>query len=60
MNNTLSDDVIRIKGTVEDIQYKNPDNGYIVALLDVDNEPVTAVGELGLIDVGESVISLMP
>lgn len=55
MNNTLSDDVIRIKGTVEDIQYKNPDNGYIVALLDVDNEPVTAVGELGLIDVGESV-----
>ena len=55
MNKTLSDELIKIKGTVEDIQYKNPDNGYVVALLDVDNEPVTAVGELGLIDVGESV-----
>ena len=55
MNKALSDELIKIKGTVEDIQYKNPDNGYIVALLDVDNEPVTAVGELGLVDVGESV-----
>lgn len=55
MNKALSDELIKIKGTVEDIQYKNPDNGYVVALLDVDNEPVTAVGELGLVDVGESV-----
>ena len=55
MNKALSDELVVIKGTVEDIQYKNPDNGYVVLLLDVDNEPVTAVGELGLVDLGESV-----
>ena len=54
MNNTLSNELIKIRGTVEEVSYKNTDNGFAVAILDVDNEPVTVVGELGLIEEGES------
>ena len=55
MNKTLSNELLKIKGTVEEVSYRNSDNGFAVAILDVDNEPVTVVGELGLIEEGEAV-----
>lgn len=45
-----------LKGVVEDVVYKNPDNGYIVITLDVDGAPETAVGVLGDIVEGETII----
>lgn len=45
----------RLKGTVEDITYLNEDNGYCVFTIAVNNEPVTVVGTLPYINVGEEV-----
>lgn len=45
----------KIKGTVEDITYMNEDNGYCVFTISVSNEPVTVVGTLPYINVGEEV-----
>ncbi len=42
-----------IKGTVEDIVYKNTETGFAVLVLAVDGEPVTVVGELAAADEGE-------
>ncbi len=44
-----------LQGVVEEVIYKNPDNGYIVIALDVDGAPETAVGTLGDIVEGETV-----
>ena len=39
-------DLLTVAGTVEDIIYKNEENHYSVVMLDVDGEPVTAVGTM--------------
>lgn len=44
-----------LQGTVEDVIYKNAENGYIVITLDVDGAPETAVGTLGDIVEGETI-----
>ncbi len=44
-----------LQGTVEEVIYKNTDNGYIVIALDVDGAPETAVGTLGDIVEGETI-----
>ncbi len=44
-----------LQGTVEEVVYKNADNGYIVITLDVEGAPETAVGVLGDIVEGETI-----
>ena len=44
----------QIEGTIENILYRNEENGYVVLDLNVGGEPVTVTGELGDVDEGES------
>ncbi len=44
-----------LQGVVEEVIYKNADNGYIVITLDVERAPETAVGTLGDIVEGETI-----
>lgn len=43
----------QIEGIVDNISYKNEENGFAVVIVDVDGEPVTAVGILGNVEEGE-------
>lgn len=43
----------RLQGTVEDVVFKNPENGYVVFVLNCNDIPVDVVGELGDIAEGE-------
>lgn len=43
-----------LSGTVEDVIYKNAENGYIILTLDVGGAPETVVGTLGEIVEGET------
>jgi len=45
----------RLEGTVEDIKFRNEQNGYTVLEIGCDDELVTAVGTFSDISVGESV-----
>ena len=51
-----TEEIITISGTAEEIIFKNPDNGYIVVMMDINGSPETAVGNLGDISEGESLI----
>ncbi|MCR4780888.1 MAG: ATP-dependent RecD-like DNA helicase [Ruminiclostridium sp.] len=51
-----TEEIITISGTAEEIIFKNPDNGYIVVMMDINGSPETAVGNLGDIAEGESLI----
>ena len=51
----MSETLERLKGTVEDITYVNEDNGYSVFTISVNGEPITVVGVLPYINVGEEV-----
>ena len=51
-----SADMTRIRGTVEEVIYRNEDNGYSVAVIDYENEPVTATGIMPRIRLGNEVI----
>ncbi|MBQ8883413.1 MAG: ATP-dependent RecD-like DNA helicase, partial [Oscillospiraceae bacterium] len=42
-----------LEGSVDCVVYRNDDNGFAVLTLDVDNEPVTVVGEFGNVEEGE-------
>lgn len=44
---------VLLEGTVEDIIYQNDDNGYTVCVLDVEGEPVTVVGTIPFLNMGE-------
>ena len=44
---------MEIKGQVESIVYYNEENGYTVCNLDVNNELITAVGNMPFISVGD-------
>ncbi len=48
-----ANDFIEIDGVVESVTYCNPENGYIVLDLDIKDEYITVVGELGDIEEGE-------
>lgn len=52
----MEHDIIHIEGTVEDVLFKNENNGYIVLELDAGGELITVVGELGEIESGEGLI----
>jgi len=45
-----------IEGSVENVTYKNENNGYIVLQIECNKELVTVVGNLGDIEVGEGLI----
>lgn len=51
MDNT---ELERLEGDVESIVYRNDENGYTVVELDSDGELITAVGNMPLIAVGET------
>ena len=44
-----------LQGTVEDIKFRNEQNGYTVLEVGCDDELITAVGTFSDISVGESV-----
>ncbi|MDO5559615.1 MAG: ATP-dependent RecD-like DNA helicase [Oscillospiraceae bacterium] len=51
--NDLEERTIIIEGLVENVLFKNENNGYIVFELDAGGDLVTAVGEIGEVDEGE-------
>lgn len=46
-------ELCHLEGSVDSIVYRNDANGFVVLTLDVENDPVTVVGELGNVDEGE-------
>lgn len=46
---------MELTGIVYEIIYKNEDNGYTVAILDVDDDPTMIVGEMPLVNEGENI-----
>ncbi len=44
---------LHIEGTIENILFRNEENGYVVLDLNAAGEPITVVGELGDVDEGE-------
>ena len=42
----MEQQILHIEGTVENVMYRNEDNGYIVLDLDAGGELITVVGEL--------------
>ena len=56
-NSTLNehDEKIQIRGLVEDVVYQNKDTGYGVIEINADGEPVTMVGDLAFVCIGEEV-----
>lgn len=48
-------DLIRISGAVEEVIYRNDENGYSVAVIDYDNEPVTVTGIMPNLRLGNDV-----
>lgn len=53
-NTVQQENLIQIKGSVEDVVYFNADSGYIVLNMDIDGQLVTAVGAMGDVREGES------
>ena len=49
----MEQETLKIEGTVENIIYRNENNGYTVLDVDAGGELITAVGELGDIEAGE-------
>ena len=52
----MENESLRIEGTVENVLFRNEENGYTVLDLDAGGELITVVGELGDIDSGEALI----
>ena len=52
----MENNVLHIEGTVENILFRNEENGYTVVDIDAGGELITAVGELGTVEVGEGLI----
>ncbi len=46
-------DEVKISGTVDSVTYRNDDNGFAVITLDLGDELLTVVGDLGNVDEGE-------
>lgn len=47
---------LRIEGTVENVMFRNEQNGYVVLDLDAGGELITVVGEIGDVDEGERLV----
>ena len=48
--------MLRLEGAVENIVYRNEENGYTVLEIENDEESITAVGVMPLVTAGDSVI----
>jgi len=46
--------VVTIQGTVEDIIFKNESNGYTIAILETEDDVVTIVGFIPILNLGET------
>lgn len=53
MRAQASTNTVTIRGTVDSVTYRNDDNGFGVAILDYNGDPLTVVGELGNVEEGE-------
>ncbi|WP_130805938.1 ATP-dependent RecD-like DNA helicase [Senegalia massiliensis] len=47
--------MISIKGSVEEIIFKNDSNGYIVAILETEDDIITIVGYIPILNIGETI-----
>ncbi|MBS4538156.1 ATP-dependent RecD-like DNA helicase [Clostridium sp. D2Q-11] len=47
--------MISIQGTVEEIIFRNESNGYVVAILETEDDIVTIVGYIPIINIGETI-----
>lgn len=47
--------MISIQGTVEEIIFQNESNGYVVAILESEDEMVTIVGYIPVVNIGETI-----
>ncbi len=52
----MEETTLKIEGTVENVLYRNESNGYTVLDIDTGGELVTAVGELGDVESGETLL----
>ena len=52
----MDNELLHIEGNVEEVLFRNPENGYTVLDLDAGGELVTVVGELGEVEEGEGLI----
>jgi len=52
----LENELLHIEGTVENVLFRNAENGYTVIDLDAGGELITVVGELGEVEEGEGLI----
>lgn len=52
----MDNETLHIEGTVENVLFRNEENGYTVLDLDAGGELITVVGELGDVDAGEILI----
>ncbi|MBR4626757.1 MAG: ATP-dependent RecD-like DNA helicase [Ruminococcus sp.] len=52
----MENELLHIEGTVENVLFRNAENGYTVLDLDAGGELITVVGELGEIEEGEGLI----
>ncbi len=46
---------MKIKGNIDEIRFRNEENGYTIAVLDIDGDPVIAVGTFPPVSEGEDV-----
>ena len=49
----MADRTLILEGVVENVLFRNVENGYIVFDLDAGGELITAVGEIGEVEEGE-------
>jgi exodeoxyribonuclease V alpha subunit len=47
--------LITIQGTIEEIIFQNESNGYVVAILETDDDVVTIVGYIPVLKIGETI-----
>lgn len=52
----MEEKTLRIEGTVENVMFRNEQNGYAVLDLDAGGELITVVGEIGDVDNGETLV----
>ncbi|EOC99399.1 ATP-dependent RecD-like DNA helicase [Caldisalinibacter kiritimatiensis] len=46
--------MITIQGTIEEIIFKNESNGYVVAIVETEDDVITVVGYIPIINIGET------
>ncbi len=54
--NAVGKNLIKLEGSVDNVMFSNPENGYTVLDLDAGGELIPVVGELGNVDAGEELI----